>query len=258
MSNTQQVLTKSKISVPVDELLRQAEGWYLDGEYRQYSKGTVDLRRIILTKFFWYLTHKKIALVSSTEIKMFLAYVGNDHTDEGGRWGNDRFLGKARPRTVQLYYANLKTFFLYLMKEEVILSTPMQGIENPTYRPDQIQPFSQKQMDALLIAAKKSRHPKRDEAILLVLLDTGMRASELCTLRRKNLDISSKKITLLGKGNRHRSVYLSSITLKALWKYLSNEPTEDEDPLFLSDGGVTPGDFLTRNGLLQLIRRLGA
>jgi len=59
----------------------------------------------------------------------------------------------------------------------------MARIPVPVDRPDQIQPFSDEELKALLAAAKKTKaNPKRDHSLLLLLLDTGVRASEACAL----------------------------------------------------------------------------
>ena len=68
------------------------------------------------------------------------------------------------------------------MADGEIEVSPMERISKPIDRPDQLNPFTKDQLLRLLAATKKTRHPKRDEAILLLMLDTGIRVSELCTL----------------------------------------------------------------------------
>jgi integrase len=88
-----------------------------------------------------------------------------------------------RPRTVKDYHTTLRTFFRWLVEEGC---------------PDQIQPLTKEDVYPLLLAAKQSDHSYRDEAILLFLLDTGVRASELCILRIENVDVVGKlRISLM-------------------------------------------------------------
>ena len=71
------------------------------------------------------------------------------------------------------------------------------------------------------------------------------------------IDFETHCCTVLGKGNKHRSVFFGKVTAWALWQYAREEPRESEDPLFMSDSGSRCGEPLTRSGLLQLIHRLG-
>jgi integrase/recombinase XerC/integrase/recombinase XerD len=95
-------------------------------------------------------------------------------------------------------------------------------------------------------------------AIVLVLLDTGIRASELCTLTMENTFLTEGFLKVRGKGNKERMVPFGALTKKALLKYLhSYRPeaqSDDQRELFLSIEG-TP---LSYNGLALLIRRLGS
>lgn len=94
-----------------------------------------------------------------------------------------------RPRTILTYFGNLRTLFRYLVEEGAIDSSPMESLRPPVSRGDQIVPFSPEQIRALLAVTRRSRQPKRDEAIVLFLLDTGCRASELCALRLCEVDL---------------------------------------------------------------------
>jgi integrase/recombinase XerD len=130
----------------------------------------------------------------------------------------------------------------------------MGRVPKPLDRPDDVQPFTETQVNDLLTAAKRSRQPRRDEAILLFLFDTGLRASELCSLRFKDVDMTAKKATVEGKGGKTRPVYFGRVAARALWAYLKEDGREAEEPIFLSERG----DALTRSGLQQLLERLGA
>ena len=130
----------------------------------------------------------------------------------------------------------------------------MERIPVPVDRPDTIQPFDTNQVNALLQAAKQTRQPRRDEALLLFLLDTGVRASEVCDLKFKDLDMSAKRATVDGKGGKSRPVPIGRTATKALWQYLREDGREPDDPVFQSERG----EALTQSGLQQMIERLGS
>jgi integrase len=107
----------------------------------------------------------------------------------------------------------------------------MERIPPPVARRDQLKPFRQTEIDRLLDAARRSCNPKRNEAIICLLYDTGIRASELCALKRKDVDLGTYRCTVLGKGNKTRTVSFARTTLKALTAYLGDLPKQPDEPL---------------------------
>ena len=68
----------------------------------------------------------------------------------------------------------------------------------------------------------------RDQAIVLMLLDTGLRATELCSLIINDVDLKTGKVTIRhgviggAKGGKGRTVYLGKVARKAVWRYLAS------------------------------------
>jgi site-specific recombinase XerD len=237
-------------AIPTEKLQEYADDWYLDSEIRQLSPNTIDNRRRYVNKLDWFLKKNDLSECGVRELKKFIHYITAE-ADEGGRWENQRFTGKVKASTVATYHRNIRAFFSWLVKEGIIEESPMEAIPAPVCRADQIQPFTEGQIKDLLAAAK-SDHKLRDKAILLFLLDTGARASELCNLNRSEVDLRNRRCTVLGKGNKRRELYFSEFTQQALTHYL-RQRGDDQDGLFLSERGGS----LKREGLLQLIQRLG-
>lgn len=242
----------------VRDLKYQAEGWILDGEIRQLSSRTLEARRSVLAKLLWFLRQRECEFCGPHELRAFLAYLTNGHKDEGGRWGNAGERQPVKPGTTASYFAILRTLFRALVTDGALEASPMENLRAPVNRPDQIQPFTEEQVQALRTAARRSKHPRRDEALVLFLLDSGCRASEVCELKFRDLDLSGRRAQVQGKGGKVRSVYFGKDTTKAMWAYLREQEREEGDALFLADRGKTAGDGLTRSGLFQLIERLGA
>jgi integrase/recombinase XerD len=240
------------------DLASLAREWVEDGKARQLARGTLANRRLVTDKLLWFLRQHELPQCGRREIRQFLAYISNGHETEEGRWGNDHNRRPMRPVSARFYFAYLSSFFNFAVTEEQSLtSSPMVGLAAPSAKADQIKPFTDEQTYALLAAACRSHHPKRDEAIVLFLLDTGARASELCQLRVGDVDMDGRRCTVLGKGNKRRTLHFGRRTRKALWAYQKAEPRDDDAALFLSDRGAGDGTAFTRSGLLQLIRRLG-
>lgn len=81
----------------------------------------------------------------------------------------------------------------------------------------------------------------RDQATVLMLLDTGLRATELCSMTINDVDLKSGKVTILhevaggAKGGKGRTVYLGKVARKSVWRYFpSREDGHDPDaPLYI-------------------------
>ncbi len=162
-----------------------------------------------------------------------------------------------RPVTVQTYHNHLRSFFSWLVEDETLAASPMRRIAPPTVRSDQIRPFSPQDVSALFQAVRTSYNPTRNEAILYLLLDCGLRASELCFLKVKDIDLENRRCVVLGKGNKYRVAYLGRSVTKALRKHLRKHQGEPESPLFLGDGGTQASEALRRRGLHTVIQKLG-
>lgn len=257
MQKTTLLLDKIGAGISVEHLRRYGDYWHMDCDIRQLSWRTIKNRKFTIDQLLWFLDSKGYDHCGLLELKQYFSYLSTGHEEPNGRWGNAHLTKRVRPRTVQTYYITLRTFFRYLEAEGVIEASPVESIKLPVCRPDQVQPFSQDQVNAFLQASRRSTHPRRDEAIVLFLLDTGVRASELCALKMSDLDMEGHRCRVLGKGNKHRSVYFGRATAKVLWQYLREEPRSEDSWVFMSDRGTKAREALTRYGLLQLVHRLG-
>ncbi len=210
-----------------------------------------------MDKFLWFFHKHSYSSCGVSELRRFFAYLNTGHEEPGGRWGNPQQTKPLRPITVKTFHNHLCTFFNWLVKEEIIASSPMEKIPKVVARQNQIQPFTDEQLRAILQAAKSSQHRRRDEALVYFLLDTGLRATEVCNLRMQDVDYAGYRCTVFGKGNKSRTAHFGRAASKVLWQYLREEKREASAPLFLADRGTRAGDPLTRSGLFQLIQRLG-
>lgn len=245
------------------ELRDAAEGWLLDGEVRLSPK-TVHDRRNLMNKVLWWMETFEQESCGKREMQMFFVYLRTAHESKEGRWGepgticrDDKLKKAMRPQSAGNYFRWLRTFFLFLVEDGTLDASPLRTLKPPRHKDDQVQPFSMAQVDALLRAAGRTRSARRDEAIILTLLDTGCRAAELCGLRYADFDMRERSLRVLGKGNTHRTLYLSPRTTRAIQQYLRQRRPEEDEPLFAAEGGTATGEALTPNGLHQVVKRLG-
>lgn len=239
----------------VADLERLMAEYLVDCEYRQHKPHTLRTNRSFFEHLLWFLRWRGYTHCGKQEIRELLHYIQQPAPE--GRWGKSRITKAVRPITARGYHRCYATFFRWLVDEEILVASPMRKLPAPPLRGVELkQPLTQEQVLALLTAAKSSPNPRRDEAILIFLLDTGLRAAELCGLRMKDLDLQSRCAKVLGKGNKIRMCYWSVPTAKILSRYLRYEKRKEGDPLFCSDRGTTAGAALTPSGLLQIIRKI--
>lgn len=154
------------------------------------------------------------------------------------------------------YARPLKTWLRFLYAENVLPADPMQRVKMPRQDDTILPAFAAEDIRKLLDACKAGKDPERDTALVLALLDTGVRASELCALTVGDVDAKSGAVTVRqGKGRKDRVVYIGVRAQRAWLKYLLTRGyTAPTDPLFPS---LNTGDKLTPNGLRQFCVRLG-
>lgn len=150
--------------------------------------------------------------------------------------------------------SSLKGFFNYLkirrrLLEENIteqLETPKIGKRSPTY-------MQLDEAKSFIRSTKERKYSKRDYCLMMFLLNTGMRVSELCNLNMQSLD--GRQLKIIGKGNKERVVYLNDACMEALQEYLiERKPPVDpnEDPLFTSQKGTR----FTRQSIARVVKAI--
>lgn len=154
------------------------------------------------------------------------------------------------------YARPLKTWLRFLFAENVLPTDPMQRVKLPRQDDTILPAFTADDMRKLLDACKEGKDPERDTALILTLLDSGVRAAELCALTVGDVDAKTGAITVRhGKGGKDRVVYIGARAQRAWLKYLlTRGHTAPTDPMFPS---LNTGVKLTPNGLRQFCARLG-
>lgn len=159
------------------------------------------------------------------------------------------------------YFREVRCFFNWLVAAGYLEETPFRSLRNVRLPQRIVQPFSLDEV-ARLLACCEAESPigARDRAILLTLLDTGIRCSELVQLNLEDLDLDAGRLRVLhAKGNKQRVVPFASRCREALVGYLRFRGLAP-GPLFLAAGQhrqMRLGVALKPNGLKQMLRRLG-
>ena len=159
------------------------------------------------------------------------------------------------------YFREVRCFFRWLRTAGYVENDPFRGLRNVRLPHKIVQPFTLADIAALLAAClPHTPAGRRDAAIVLTLLDTGMRCSELVQLDLGDCDLAAQRLRIRhGKGNKQRVVPFAARCQTGLQTYLADRG-RDPGPLFVqavSTGALRPGKGLDANALKHLLRRLG-
>jgi integrase/recombinase XerD len=169
-----------------------------------------------------------------------------------------RLAGRS-PRSVARWLVAVRAFFTWLVAEGVVTEDPSAHLDPPrTWRPLP-KVLRTEEVEGLLAAPERER-PRglRDAAMLEVLYATGLRVSELCSLRLRDLHVEAGYLRCTGKGDKERVVPLGEEACAVLRRYLGEaRPTllgeRRSEVVFPSARGAA----LTRQGFWKTIRAYG-
>ena len=168
--------------------------------------------------------------VSFSEIVLFMNYCQQD------RHNNNRT--RARKTSA------LRQFFnYYAVKTQKISHNPTDALSTPKL-PKQLPKYLTLAESLQLLDTIDGRQKERDYCIVVFFLNCGLRVSELCGINLS--DINSEHIlTVRGKGNKERELYLNDACMDALERYMAvrdEAEAKDKNPLFISQkkGRMTP------------------
>lgn len=236
--------------------------WLDDGRAQGHSARTIKERQEEMDRFRWWIVHEdegdtELAVLSPAVIRRFMAYLRGERPE--GRWGNDHHATKREPRPATLhgYFRTLRAFANWCVAEGLVEKTFMQNVKPPRLPKDRIPPLSEDEVQRLLDAARRTQNPDRNVAILLLILDSGLRAGEVCSLNRGDLDRESGEIRVIGKGGKKRPVYTGTRSRRAIWRHMDAEGGKPRDPLFLSKGGRRPNERMTPQGIFRIVSHCG-
>lgn len=142
--------------------------------------------------------------------------------------------------------STLRIFFKYLVdKEHILNQNPAQNLETPKLEKRIPKYLSLDDSKKLLSVASNedNRNKERDVAIITLFLNCGMRLSELVGININDIDFSECKLTVIGKGNKERTIYLNTACMNAINSYFNVRPKQgvkkdnknSDKALFLSE-----------------------
>jgi integrase/recombinase XerD len=228
------------------ELLNPVIGRFLDAVWmeRGLSSNTLAAYRADLVALGRWLAVHNIDLTKTGRADL-LAFIAA-RVDAG-----------ARPRSTARQLSSFRRFFRYLMREGVVRDDPTAQIAMPRIGRSLPKSLTEPEVEALL-SAPVVTDPlgSRDRAMLEVLYATGLRVSELVSLRVAQVNMNQGVVRVLGKGNRERLIPLGEEAVRWLKSFLDGPRGEilldrSTDSLF----PTRRGERMTRQAFWHIIKR---
>lgn len=179
------------------------------------------------------------------------------------RWGGDLH-DRWQPQTIKTAVVVARSFFGWLVAEGVLAKSPADGLKTPAVRMTLQRTLTAEEIARLLarcdLATVKG---VRDAALVSLLADSGIRASELLRLRPEDLDLEGRLLVVVRKGGNQGIAFYGEATALRLRAWLDVRQkliallAPDAIHLWVSVGGYTPGHLITDSGLRKLLRDLG-
>lgn len=226
----------------IDELVgRYAQSNRADGK----SPKTISWYGEILNQLCAYLNAGQnlscITAFTMDTVREYILYLrqrpkfhGHPYTPEQGRF--------ISPRTVQCHVRVLKAFSSWLFAEKYTGDNRLRNLKLPKAPANMVEPLTPEEVKIIINAVNKnSPSGLRNYAVVVTMLDSGLRASEAANIKLAQVNFEGGYIKVLGKGSKERIVPIGKVTQKALWQYITlSRPkpiTDDCDKLFLSSCG---------------------
>ena len=213
---------------------------YISVEFRS-SRNTIDLYSRNISKFLGFID-ASINEVKSTDIENFILKLHND---------------KMKPSSINTYIASIKKFFFYLHTEKLISKDPCAILPYQKNMQSMPKILHRDPIIDLLEVLKISNEDNRLSAMIEILYSTGLRVSELVTLKFTNIKYNlygdiEPYLIILGKGNKERMVPLNKRAIDAISNYIKQF---DKKIGFLFPSDKSKLGHITRQGFALLLKQ---
>jgi integrase/recombinase XerD len=211
----------------------------LDAQAQHFTGHTLRFYRQRLSSFVsWCESQGVLTLsaVAASHIRQYLVYLQSRNLSSAYIHGHARAI---------------KTFCNFCVRDELLRTSPFDKVKMPKLEQKVLSALSDDEAKKVIAAGKS----ERDKALMLFLLDSGARGSELSALNVGDVGFKTGAVTIhQGKGQKDRTTHIGANTPKQLKRYLiERSHPQVHEPLFTSKKG---GDRLTYSGVAQLFKQL--
>lgn len=237
------------------------EDFLIDHRSQQHSEKTIDWHRSSLRQLLRFLETQQITDpldLETSHLRHWVVWLNSEESLEL-RPGQRQLRPRAK-RTVQTYCRSAHAFCKWLLHEGYIQEDVTDHFTLPKTGKPLIRVLEDEEFSTLLEACEDPQYPRvyalRNQALLWLLIDTGIRIAELADLSFQRINFREGVLEVHGKGDKERRIAMGTNALHVLRRYLEQSRPQfpvssTTDKLFVGDAGP-----LTVRGIQQVIIRL--
>ena len=236
VANDYEINTKSTALVLCSSMPEVVKIFMACKKIEGYSTGTLLNYKNLLVNFFMFV-NKNIEDIETNDIRIFL-YKYQE-------------LRNVSNHTLNKYQANLKAFFSWCFNEGYIEKNVACKLKPIKYEEKPRQSLSQLELEQVRAVCSDVR----ERAMIEFVYSTGCRISELCVVKKSDIDWHNKSVHIFGKGNKHRTSFINAKAEFTLRQYLDSR---DDDREYLFVSLRKPHNKLTKCGIAKIVREISA
>jgi len=216
---------------------KELEFYLIECENKRLSSHTLKAYKIDLNQFYQFIKDED---VNKENLTLYIQKLNKQY----------------KPKTVRRKLASLHAFFEQLVFDEVISENPMDKIRYKI-RDEKILPktIRYEYLKNIFSLLDQTDDPfqKRNKVVIELLLSTGIRVSELCSLTYENVDLDSKLIRVYGKGGKERIIYLTDDIVELINEYIKEYAHHTKDKnIFIINNHYKP---ISDQSIRRIIRK---
>ena len=236
------VLGKQVVALTINEVISRYE---ISNQAEGKSPRTIAWYTEMLMSFSSYMKVElqccDLSAFNIDTVRSYIIYLHNKPKFQGHPYTpqQNKLLS---PRTVQCHVRALKAFSTWLYSERYTLENRLQNLKLPKAASKIIEPLTSQEIKKVVSSINRNSYSgERNHAVLVTLLDSGLRASEVAGITLDNLNLKDGYIKVIGKGDKERIVPIGKFVQMELLHYIEKVRPQpygsDCDKLFLSRGG---------------------
>ncbi len=214
---------------------------------RNYSQYTIEHYQVDVRDFTLFMQEQSLkdyANVEYSDVRLYLTKL---------------FEKNLSRKSVARKISSMRSFYRFLLRENLVQNNPFAQVIMPKQEKRLPDFFYEEELKALFLSCDaNSPTGQRDLALLEILYATGMRVSECCQLRLKDIDLYIGTVLVHGKGQKDRYIPFGSFAQEAIDTYINNGRKtllgvkHSHDSLFVN----FRGEPLTTNGVRHILDRM--
>ena len=244
-----------KDSIELSQLARHFE---LYNRTEAKSPKTIEWYNLALKQFQCFLIESErltsLNGLGEAEVREFILYL------QERRWRNNPYVnhrGKLQAISIQTYIRALRAFFNWLYKEGYTKENRLAKLKPPKAPTKVVEILTEEEIARVLSCIyQNTASGVRNYALLMLLLDTGLRCSELTNFELKDINLEGGYLKVMGKGAKERIVPFGASVQKALLRYLLHFRPEPFNLAIQNFFLTLDGKPLTNNSIKMIFRRI--